>query len=831
MAVDGSGRDFFISYAGVNRSWAEWIAVELERAGYSTVVQSFDFRPGADFVHEMQRAVSSAVRTIAVLSPAYFGSRFGEAEWRVAFAKDPSGALGLLLPVRVQPCEPPGLLSTRVYVDLVGADETSARRMLLAAVDQGRARPVAVPWPGGGVGRFPGSGPQVSNLPARNGNFCGRDAVLERLYGVFRAGSVTAVLPVGAVHGLGRVGKTQLAVEFAHRYGSDFDVVWWIPAEQPSAVVAELARLARRLGVPEATDQTDLAAGVLELLRGRDRWLLVYDNAESPADLEGLLPSGGGGQVLVTSRWAAWSALASPLPLDVLARQESVEFLRRRAGSAVAEVGWSELAALVGDLPLALEEAAAYLEETGESLPDYLELLRSRARELFGLDRPGDGGGGADERDRRRVATVWSVSLDRVSVEAPAAGALLNLLAFLAPEVPRTLPAEQPQALPDPLGTAVGDRLTYNRLVAAIGRYSLATVSGGELRLHRLVQAVIHARLGPAGERTWAATAVEVIRAAFPADSWEVARWPECERLLPHLLAVTAHAQRLGVAGEDAGWLLDRASTYLRERGQYRQARPLAEQAVTVTETALGADHADVAWRRDELGSVLQALGDLAGARDQFELALRIGEAALAPDDHDVGIWRGNLGSVLQALGDLTGARNQYEQALRITEAAHGPDHPHVGTWHSSLGSVLQALGDLTGARDQLEQALRIGEAALAPDHPDVGIWRGNLGSVLQDLGDLAGARDQLEQALHITEAAHGPDHPHVGIRRSRLGSVLQDLGDLTGARDQLEQALHISEATLGPDHPQVRTIRINLDRLTPPQDQPSTQPPPEDDP
>ncbi len=160
VAVDGSGRDFFISYVGVNRSWAEWIAVVLEGAGYSTVVQSFDFRPGVDFVHEMQVAASSAGRTIAVLSPAYFGSRFGEAEWRAAFVKDPTGELGLLLPVRVEPCRPPGLLASRGYVDLVGVDETGARRKLLAAVDRGRPRPTTAPWPGGdGAVDFPGSGP------------------------------------------------------------------------------------------------------------------------------------------------------------------------------------------------------------------------------------------------------------------------------------------------------------------------------------------------------------------------------------------------------------------------------------------------------------------------------------------------------------------------------------------------------------------------------------------------------------------------------------------------------------------------------------------------
>ena len=109
----GAGCDFFISYTGVNVAWARWIAVELERAGYTTVVQAFDFRPGADFVHEMQRATASAARTVAVLSPAYVGPRFAESEWGVAFAADPTGERGLLVPVRVQPCEPPGLLATR----------------------------------------------------------------------------------------------------------------------------------------------------------------------------------------------------------------------------------------------------------------------------------------------------------------------------------------------------------------------------------------------------------------------------------------------------------------------------------------------------------------------------------------------------------------------------------------------------------------------------------------------------------------------------------------------------------------------------------------------
>ena len=320
----------------------------------------------------------------------------------------------------------------------------------------------------------------------------------------------------------------------------------------------------RRLGIPQAANQDEMVAGLFELLRGQARWLLVYDNAESPAQLSGLLPPGGRGHVLVTSRWSAWGAQASPLELDVLVRAESIEFLRRRTGTR-DDQGLAALAELVGDLPLALEEAAAYLEETRENLGDYLELIRDRSRELFGLDDPA--GGGDPDSDRRRVATVWSVSLDRVHAQAPAAEALLSLCAFLAAEVPRDLPARHPDVLPEDLAAVARDRLAYNRALAAIGRYSLAAVSPAVVGLHRLVQAVIRARLGEAGERAWAEAAVNLLRAAFPNDSWEVSSWPACELLLPHLLAVAGHAERLGIAGEAVSWLLDRASTYLRERG------------------------------------------------------------------------------------------------------------------------------------------------------------------------------------------------------------------------------------------------------------------------
>jgi TIR domain/NB-ARC domain len=596
--ADSGGRDFFISYTGVNRPWAEWIAVQLEQAGYTTVLQAWDFRPGSDFLHQMQQATATAGRTIAVLSPAYFGSAFGEAEWRAAFVKDPTGESGLLVPVRVQPCAPPGLLASRVYIDLVDTDEATAKRLLLDGVGEAGARPTSVPFPGmvsgapEAVMQFPGREPAISNLPARNRHFSGRDDLLKQLHASLQAESAAAVVPTGVVHGLGGVGKTELALEFAHRYRSDYDVAWWVPAELPTATTAALAALASRLGVAQVADQLEMVASLFDLLRHRDRWLLVYDDAERPDRLTGLLPSGDGGHVLVTSRWLAWGRQATPLRVNVLARDESVAFLGKRTGANDKEA-IGALAELLGDLPLALEEAAAYLEETGTGLNEYLGLVRDRARELFGLDQPP-----ADEQgDQRRVATVWSLSLDRVHQEAPAAEALLSLGAFLAPDIPRELPRQQPQALPEQLAQAVSDPLAYNRMLAVVGRYSLAMVSPTTVAVHRLVQAVIRARLGQEWERRWAEVAVGLLRDSFPDESWEVRTWPACEWLLPHVLVAAGHAERLGVAGKQTRWLLDRASTYLRERGQYRQARPIAERALAITEAALGQADPEVAWR------------------------------------------------------------------------------------------------------------------------------------------------------------------------------------------------------------------------------------------
>ena len=813
--------DFFISYTEADRVWAEWIAVELEQAGYTVIVQAFDFRPASDFLRQMEDAVKTARRMLAVVSPAYFASDYCLLEWRAGISKDPQGQHRYLLPVRVTAFTLPDLYTTRVYTDLVGHMETVARRKLLAAAQEHRPHPTGRPYPGPGGRlrrpRYPDAGPDTANLPARHRHFTGRDTILAGLYAQLRAEHRTAIVPTSAIHGLGGIGKTQTALEYAHRYASDYDIVWWINAEQPSTAAAGLAALADELGLTDRADQTRTVTTVLRHLRERDRWLLIYDNAEHPDTLDGLLPTGGRGHVLITSRWADWTDLAASSPLAVMDRTESIQLLRQRCGRtdpAFDDPRWDRLAELLGDLPLALTEAAAYLRTTNEHLTPYLGLVQQRAHDLFGHPNPATGAPPAD-RDRRRVATTWTLTFDRLHTEAPAGEALLNLLAFLAPDTARQLPTEHSDTLPADLAAVVGDPLAYNQTLAALHQYSIIGLTDDTISVHRLVQTITRTRLTPEQADIYLSAAINLLHAAHPGRGWEYTNWPASERLLPHLLAIADHTRHhQNLTSANLAWLLHQAAAYLGERGQYTTAKPLARQAVTATEQALGPNHRDMTYRRTNLGIVLAALGDHEAARTEYEAAIRIDQATVGPDYPDMAYWRNNLGIALQALGDHDAARTEYEAAIRITETTHGPDHPTMAAYRNNLGLVLQALGDHEAARTELEAAIRITETTHGPDHPHMAAWRNNLGTVLYDLGDHEAARIEYEAAIRIGEATLGPDDPGMAHLRNSLGLVLRRLGDLTGARTEYEAAIRIGEATLPPDHPELTSWRRNLEDL-----------------
>lgn len=766
-------KDFFISYNKADQQWAEWIAWQLEATGYATVIQAWDFGAGSDFVEEMNQAAIKAARTIAVLSNNYLKSEFCKAEWHAAFADDPTGKLRKLIPVRVRECDPEGLLKVRNYVDLVGKDEAAAKEILLAKIKGERGKPTnPIPFPSASHSssatekpNFPGALPPVWNVPHReNPHFVGRDELLDQMRETLNAGQAAALT---AIHGLGGVGKTQLAAHYAHRHKGDYQIIWWIKAEETATLASDYAALATALDLPEkdAREQPVIVTAVRRWLEQHPDWLLIFDNARDAEVVREYLPQGRAGHALITSRDPNWRGVALPLEVRTLLREDAARFLLERTGQSDVEAARA-LAAELGDLPLALEQAGAYIEETGETIARYTELFRARRQELQREERPPAG-------YPDTVATTWLLSFQQAAEQTPAAADLLRLCAFLAPDdIPLSVLVAGAEHLPAALAAAVADQLVCNRTIAALRRYSLITRQDDSLSMHRLVQLVTRDRLTEDERRQWAEAAIRVVNQAFPDKSQDVRTWPVCTRLLSHTLAVAEEGEVLQVDPEATSRLINQTGTFLHSRARYAEAKQSFERALRILEAHLGKDDPKVGILVNNLGGALQAIGDLASAWACYERALRIDEAAFGSNHPSVARDINNLGSVLEALGDLAGARAHYERALRIDETAFGSDDPNVADRVNNLGGVLESLGDLTGARVCYERALRIDEAAFVPDHPNVARDLNNLGSVLEALGDVEGARNCCEHALRIFTASLGEDHPYTVKVRNNLKSL-----------------------------------------------------------
>ena len=767
--------DFFISYNKADISWAKWTAWTLEKAGYTTVLQAWDFRPGSNFVLEMQRAASEAERTIAILSPAYLNASYTQPELASAYIQDPTGEKGTLIPVRVQKCDIKGLLQVIIHIDLVDLNETAAKEALLQGIKQERIKPLVEPAFPGDVRRsiteqlrFPGVLPPFWNVPHnRNPNFIGREEHLASLKAALGSGQPAALTQ--AIHGLGGVGKTQLALEYAYRNAAEYDIVWWVRSEEPATLAADYASLAKALDLPEkeAADQEVIIQAVKQWLEQNPKWLLVFDNAKEAIEVRDYIPRGETGHVLITSRNARWRGTATPLDVKVLERSESVDLLLKRTGYTDREAAGA-LADALGDLPLALEQAGAYMDATGITLSDYLNMFTVSKNKLLNHAIPS-----AEYLDT--VATTLDIVFDEVMQISPSGADLLNLCAFLAPDdIPVELLNSGVQYLPGSLAAVTADPMAFDNAVDSLRRYSLVevTAESESISVHRLVHAVTRDRLDGDELKKWAEAAVHIVDEAFPFDSDDVRTWPVCSRLLPHALAAAEHAEALDVASDSTWRLLNQIGLYLQGRAQFAEAKEMYERALAIDESAYGSNHPDVAIRVNNLGSVLQALGDMEGAKKMYERALTIDEAAYGPDHPTVAIRVNNLGGVLKAFGDMEGAKKMYERALTIDEAAYGPDHPSVAIRVNNLGSVLQALGDMEGAKKMYERALTIDEAAYGPDHPAVAIDVSNLGGVLRDIGDMEVAKKMFERALIIFTEYLGDNHPHTKTVKKNLNIV-----------------------------------------------------------
>ena len=747
----------FISYSHIDDELFK--ALELRLRGLDDIFPDIDawsdqrIQAGDDWHGEIQAALNAAQVVVLLVSPEFKASRYiRDHELAPALERHARGEC-VVAPVIVRSTPfwdqsafahlqalPTGGKHVKSWPDPDEAWTDVVTRLMAMAKAKGLLQPKPQPKKNA-----------VFHVPfPRNPYFAGRNDELAWLHKALGGpGRRVAAL----LAGIGGVGKTSTAAHYAHLRRDDYRVVWWVEAETAEGRDLAFASLAAALRLPgcQSPKLEEVRAVVHNWLAEHDDWLLIFDNAEAPADLKGWLPTNPAGHALITSRNPAWGVHAQKCEVTVWDAPTAAAFLLERSGcndNAAA----LELAKKLGGLPLACEQAGAYIEANGVSLRRYIALFDASLADM--LDE------GADPAIHPSLAATVRLGLKSLADESPLALEILRALACFAPDdIPRFLldkwrGAEAP---------------AVNKAVGLLLRRALLRGAEDKLSVHRLTQALV--RAADPDQTASQAKAVWLLHDALDGNPQTDAHlWPTYAALLPHATALFAVLPDSPPEPAAAGNLHMQFGAFLQ-----------------------------------------QARGDFTGAKMWKVRAVDIGERYLSPDDPNHARYVNSLGAVLRALGDLDGAADCYRRALVIDEAHYGPDHPEVAIRANNLGFVLRLQGNFTEAEALLRRALEIDEHHFGANGARIATRKKNLGLLLQDLGNFSEAKVHFRRALRIDEAHYGPEHPRVARDLNDLGALAHKEQDFASAVAHHRRALTIRQKHLPPEHPHVQTSRRHL--------------------
>jgi MinD-like ATPase involved in chromosome partitioning or flagellar assembly/tetratricopeptide (TPR) repeat protein len=854
--------DVHLSFAPQDRMWADWIEWLLTRAGFQVTARPLaegvesaagavgaglavgaggaggagdtlggaapDGAKGAKTAKGARDATSEAAapgpgvetasRTVVLLSPAYLRAPEARAVWERAVAADPTGTRRQLVPIRVGDVRPPAPFAERGAVDLVRRDESYAAAAVLRALDRS-ARPRELPDDDAPAPRFPGTLPRVWNVPPRNPNFTGRSSGLDRIRAEL-GGGMTIVLPrPQTLFGLGGVGKTQIALEYVHRFMGDYDLIWWISSEQTELITSSLAELAGRLGLPVGEDIAAAAAEALDHLRHTppgERWLLVFDNADDPAAVRPFLP-GPQGHVLLTSRNQNWSQIGNALEVDVFEREESIEHLTRLVPSLAREEA-DEVAAALGDLPLAVEQAGAWLAETATPVADYLAELREQTTRVLSLSQPA----GYPEP----VAATWNISINRLRERAPAAVRLLQLCAYFAPEPisGNLVYSDQMIGALLPDDESLQDRLNLGQLIQELSRFALAKVdqSTRSIQVHRLVQSVMRSQLTTAEAEETMHQVHRILVGARPiqGDTDDPANWERFGEIWPHLDA--SEASRCDEP-DTRQLLIDRVR-YLWKRGDLKAAEAFGNQLAAQWGRRDMA--AETPQRRKyferlnhfldfHLANILRSQGKYVEAYELDARVLAWQRANLdrpgRPDTHTLMTTTG-LATDLSTLGRFDEALSTAREAYNGFKDLLGLDHPRTLAAANNLAVCLRMVGEWYEARDVDQETLERRRRVLGEKHPYTLFSTTNLARDLREAGDYEESATLLADAYASYRDVLGQDFPDTLHAAKSYAVSLRKAGRLEEARQlSADTRERYSEKYPGLVTPDILSCTLNL--------------------
>ncbi|WP_245667878.1 FxSxx-COOH system tetratricopeptide repeat protein [Actinomadura macra] len=653
----------------------------------------------------------------------------------------------------------------------------------------------------------------LGKLPLRNKNFTGREEQLDALRSNVSGASTTVALH--ALHGMGGVGKTQMAIEYAWRYLDQYDLVWWIPADQPMLVRSSLAQLAPYLDLPQAAAAgvDDAATAVLEALRRGEpygHWLLIFDNADQPEDINQMMPRGPG-HVLITSRNNRWEGVVETISIDVFTREESVEFLRKRVSTSMKPEHADKLAEELGDLPLALDQAGALLAQTGMTAADYLDALHRETGQLLSVGKPNE--------YPMSMTAAWRISVTNLGQRMPEAVELLRCCALFGPEpIPRDVFRSRGVQRPQ-LAELLSRPIHLSQAIGELGRYALLRIDldSRTVQVHRLIQALVRESLPEPEQEEIRADVHQLLVGALPKNPDEARYWEEFRNLVAHLEPTKVETS---VNDKVRSMALD-MTRYLYLSGNFSSAQRYVDRFIENWSESSEAPGADALRCLREKGNILRDLGRYEEAYALNQSTLQKMRAAGLPED-DIFPLINSIGADLRARGRFREALTHDEESRSAHVEAFGSDDPralratnNLAVDYSLSSRFPESILLHEEAYTLADQAGRTIGAAFV-----LAIWNG-LARATRLNGEYSKACDVGEEAYAYGLEHLGRDHPWTLRTAKDLSIALRRFGEVSRAEDLAGDVHGRCLRLFGLDQPDtlaaamsLANVRRNADRV-----------------
>ena len=818
MTTNRNAISVFLSYAHEDEPLRKELEKHLSLLQRQELISTWHDRritPGADYTQVIDEHLNSASVILLLISKNFLASDYCYGiEMQRALQRD-QAHLARVIPILVRPVDWQGAPFAHLQPLPTNARPITAwrnRDEAFTDIAAGIRRAIE------DLSLLTASAPQVAlppiwNIPyPRNSFFISREEVLARLHRQFQAGQTSALSQPQALSGLGGIGKTHTAVEYAYRYHQDYQVVLWGRAESREALISSYVTIAQLLHLSEqqAQDQAIIVQAVKTWLQTHSEWLLILDNADELALLPEFLPPALGGHLLLTTRAWALGRLASRVAIDSLLPHEGALFLLRRAGLLAPDGSLEQASSRdrglalqitqeFGGLPLALDQAGAYLEEAGCGLSDYLQIYQHHHAQLLKERR------GLIDDHPQPVATTWSLSFERVGQKNPIAADLLRLCAFLAPDaIPLAIITEGASYLGPELASVGTDPYLLNQAIEVLLAYSLvhretSSDTDSLLSMHRLVQAVLKDQMDEPTCEMWAERTVQAMSATFP--SVEFTNWSFCERLLPHALVCWDLINQRNLLSREASALLKRMGWYLMERARYAKAEPILRQTMAIRERQLPSIPLDIATSFNDLAELYWRQGRYTEAESLVQHALTIREQQLGIAHPDTATSLNDLAVLYQEQGKYAEAESLMRRALEIYEQQFGPTHSNTAHSLHNLANLYQEQGKYAEAEPLYVRALAIREQQLGAQHPDTARSLNSLAALYYDQGKYAEAEPLYVRALAIREQQLGAQSCNTAHSLNGLAILYCEQGKYAEAESLMRRAISIFEQQLGVQH------------------------------